>query len=86
VDALERERFLDEGAARLEAAILEAQLLDGTDGFWAAALDVERIRVEVEAAAGVSLCEAAPPRAVDAALACAAEVTAEQALKCLESS
>ncbi|GKQ37182.1 hypothetical protein [Streptomyces sp. A012304] len=81
----DREEILDEGALRLEAAILAAQQLSGTDQVWAAVLEVERIRVEVEAATGVSLVEPAPSRVLETALEGAGRVTAEQAMKHLES-
>lgn len=84
MDAMERERFLDDGAVRLEAAIREAQLLAGTEEFWAAALEVERIRAEVEAVTGVSLCEPPSERVVNACVDGAGRRTAEQARKMLE--
>lgn len=85
MDAAERERYLDEGAVRLHSAIREAQLLSETEGFWAAVVEVERIRVEVESVTGVNLCEAAPQSAVNDALKGAGDVTVEQVARYLES-
>ncbi len=79
-----REAVVAEGAVRMEAAVLEAQRLVGTDGVWAAVLEAERIRVEVEAETGVSLTEPLPERVRADALAWVARVTAEEAARFLE--
>lgn len=86
MDALERDRILDEGALRLEAAVFEAQrLLElGSEEFWAAALEIERIRVEVESVTGVSLVEPAPPHLMDACVEGAGRVAADQVREFLE--
>jgi hypothetical protein len=78
------DEILDEGAVRLEAAIRGALLLSGTDEVWAAGLEVERIRSEVEAATGVSLCDPAPQRVVNACVDGAGRRTVEQAQQMLE--
>lgn len=75
----DREEILAEGAARLEAVVLEAQQHFGTDGIWAVALEAERIRAEVEAATGVSLVEPMPEGALADALAFTARGMAEEA-------
>lgn len=80
----ERERVLDDGAVRLDKAIRDALLLVGTEEFWAAGLEVERIRIEVEAATGVSLCDPAPERVVNACVDGAGRRTVEQAQQMLE--
>lgn len=84
MDAQERDRLLDEGAIRLEAAVLAARELLGTEEVWPAAMEVERIRAEVEAATGVSLVDPPPPHLVDDFVEGAARVAAEQAEKFLE--
>lgn len=86
MDPLEAEEYLDEGAVRLHAAIREAQLLGATEGLWAAVLEVERIRAEIEAVTGVSLIPATPPSVINAALKGAGDVTVAQLAKHLESS
>lgn len=80
------EEALAEGAIRLEAAVLAARQLLETEEAWAAALEVERIRVEVEAATGVSLVDPPPPHLVDALVEGAGRAVAEQARKFLEAS
>ncbi|MDW8805614.1 hypothetical protein P1P68_12680 [Streptomyces scabiei] len=78
MDPLQREDILDDGALRIASAIREAQLLRGTEEFWAAVWEVERIRIEVELATGERLIEPAPPHLVDVALESAGRVTAAQ--------